>query len=921
MQRRVLATVVVAALLGLAPARADAWLRRVSGNRFLVNDEAVATVLDSKGHAVVVSVSTPDPGPCRVTVSKHDGRSGRTIWRRPLGRCRYGTRAAVAVDAANDVLVGLPGFVLVKLESATGDVVWRSDPAPDVKWTAGSIAGIVVDDAGDVVAAGDGVFNPFDDEDHDFAVVKVRGATGAPVWHFALNGAFPPCPPDDYCEDDIHPHDEAFGLALDRDGRVVVTGGWDHYLDGGFVVVALDGTTGMELWRYVTPGGVGVAVLATRDAVYAGGHAAAVPIVVRLDPTTGAERWVRPLGPGGGWIAALALHRSGDLLVAGSARGDAAGDPYVAEPFAARLRSAQGQVVWCQAVPTPVEHGQMQAVRLATGAQDTVGLLASAARPGPDPQAPALGAALSLLDAGSGAIRWRSPLAGSDGGQGRAWALAASADGDLVVTGGARNLDTQLDAVVARLRAGDGSTAWRVEANGEPAGADDASAVAVDASGDAFVVGSVANAAPRGSDLAVVKLARDTGEERWRREIDGTGTFGSTFDEGFDVALDATGSPIVAGRVGNAATVLALDGATGAERWRTPLPFDTISDVMLDARGDVVALAYRFWGDRIATVVKLDGATGVERWRRALEVGTRRFAATVSATIAPDGTVVAASNGYDDARQVYDGVLVGLASDTGAERWRRTMPDVQAQALGTDAAGRVVLAFELHSDAPDGDAAVAILDVATGTELRRTIVTPPALRPADPRALAFDDTGGLVVGGFAGDGGAFVARLDAEGGVAWRRSIPATDPRLGARHVAGVPRLAWHPREGVVLGFTLYGEGRRFDWALVGLSGRSGRPRWMRTVDGDEIDSPDLGDGDALDDLAMTPQGDVVAAGSTSWVASNYDLTVLALRARTGREPRRDRRAGCATGGVADASRKLGPMPCHGGTAGTRGGR
>src|SRR5262249_14189177 len=155
---------------------------------------------------------------CHLAAAKRDGRSGRLLWQRDLGSCR-GPSAVIIIDANDDVLIGTDGFAIVKLASRTGDVLWRNLPGPDQKWSAGTVMDLAVDPAGDIVAAGDGVFNPGDDEDHDFVVVKVRGATGDRVWDFSIDGALPPCPPDDFC-DDVFPFDYANQVAVDGSGRV-----------------------------------------------------------------------------------------------------------------------------------------------------------------------------------------------------------------------------------------------------------------------------------------------------------------------------------------------------------------------------------------------------------------------------------------------------------------------------------------------------------------------------------------------------------------------------------------------------------------------------------------------------------------------------------------------------------------------------
>src|SRR6185503_19367779 len=296
---------------------AAAWMRRFSGSVSVVHDTAVATAADSKGDVVVVSQSTDDLGGCRATARKQRGKTGRIVWERAVGGCDYPT-SSVAIDAKNDVILGLAGFALVKLDGKTGDQLWRTELEEGAPWGSGFVSALAIDRAGDVIAACTGVFNPHDDEDRDFAVEKLRGSTGERLWRFRIDGEFAPCPSDDEdCHNDQGPAAAANAVAVDAAGRVFAAGGVETPTGSEFTVVALDGSDGGERWRHArsVPPALGdsyaTSLLATRGAIYAGGYQ--IPsgaIVVRLDAATGHERWVRSLNgdaPAAGAVMALAL--------------------------------------------------------------------------------------------------------------------------------------------------------------------------------------------------------------------------------------------------------------------------------------------------------------------------------------------------------------------------------------------------------------------------------------------------------------------------------------------------------------------------------------------------------------------------------------------------------------------------------------
>jgi outer membrane protein assembly factor BamB len=145
-----------------------------------------------------------------------------------------GAASTVGVDRHGDVVVGgtvrsttapeqFDG-VVVELSAAGGAEAWR--------WTVsgGAIERLVVDAAGDVIAAG-GLRA-------DGAVVKLSGVSGTEVWRYVLPGAV------------FH------AVAIDASGDVVAAGALrlpPRVPTFAFVVVRLDGINGAERWRRELP--------------------------------------------------------------------------------------------------------------------------------------------------------------------------------------------------------------------------------------------------------------------------------------------------------------------------------------------------------------------------------------------------------------------------------------------------------------------------------------------------------------------------------------------------------------------------------------------------------------------------------------------------------------------------------------------
>jgi cysteine-rich repeat protein len=216
-----------------------------------------------------------------------------------------------------------------------------------------------------------------------------------------------------------------------------------------------------------------------------------------------------------------------------------------------------------------------------------------------------------------GAETWRTDLAGAPG-VAVARALALRSGGAVVVAGRIFAVDTGQDFTVVAL-AGDGREQWRYALDGSATGTedvDDAVAVAVDAAGDVIAAGVMSNTAT-GNDLVVVKLDGTTGMEAWRRVVDGAN---SRDDDASAVAVDATGDVVVVGSLRNPGAgrdfaVLHLDGATGTEQWRRVIDglaseADVGMAVGLDAAADVLAAGRTRNGGDSVTVLKLSRATG-----------------------------------------------------------------------------------------------------------------------------------------------------------------------------------------------------------------------------------------------------------------------------------------------------------------------
>src|SRR5262249_17150509 len=151
-----------------------------------------------------------------------------------------------------------------------------------------------------------------------------------------------------------------------------------------------------------------------------------------------------------------------------------------------------------------------------------------------------------------------------------------------------------------------GAELWRHQGVG-------ALALALDAAGDVIAAGA--------SDVAqmrVTKLAGDTGQELWHRDIDGSAVTVNFFVGLRGVAVDGAGGVVCAGVSGNRFSgtdfrVLKLAGSTGAMLWRQDLSrggFEGANAVTVGSAGDVIAAGALGSSLAVAKLSSLDGAVG-----------------------------------------------------------------------------------------------------------------------------------------------------------------------------------------------------------------------------------------------------------------------------------------------------------------------
>jgi len=388
-----------------------------------------------------------------------------------------------------------------------------------------------------------------------------------------------------------------------------------------------------------------------------------------------------------------------------------------------------------------------------------------------------------------GAVRWEREI---EGGVGR---IGVDGGGDMVI---ARRpvVDGCKGLVVVGLAAGDGSERWRVEPAGL-AGCDwDAVQLAVAPGGDVFLVG--------------------------RMRVDGTPPGASTL-------------------------VVALEPATGRERWRTTGPWLAPTDddsVAVDPGGDLVFTGSEFGIFQSRTVVvKLTHAGGAEQWRRTLG----GLPARMALAFGPNARVVLGlQQRSEDATAIFG--VAQLAGDDGRVLWTASVARGVARTLLVDDGGDVFAGGWL---VPDGGTVAFSVVRFSGVDGRvswtRSIATPEPSGGNTVQALAFDTDGSVLAAGRVRD----------------------------SRNCDDVVTVALDPESGEIRGR------QTLDGTAQASACEDDSPCEEIPGECDEEGDPRAGiDNDALEGAVLASDGGLVAAVSLDMAATPTRRVVTLLRLR-----------------------------------------
>ena len=257
---------------------------------------------------------------------------------------------------------------------------------------------------------------------------------------------------------------------------------------------------------------------------------------------------------------------------------------------------------------------------------------------------------------------------------------------------------------------GSGNRLW-TEQFGTGSG-DFPSAIATDAQGNIFVAGATTGAFSgftnnAGTEQSVVIKLNPSGQTVWIQQFPSTGS-----SQANGLAVDAQGNAIVVGETEQAGFsdgyteggyVAKLSGATGSTIWKqaynaTSFNYET-TGVAVDSQGNVIAVGgFPGPGSSNSTtymVAKLDGTTGNTMWQQLPETYSPFGGQMLTYTqVAVDAQGDVLLGGVDDSTGYNQCVIASLANGTGTQQWKQEFGAAETCIpgnLATDTAGNVLM--------------------------------------------------------------------------------------------------------------------------------------------------------------------------------------------------------------------------------------
>ena len=394
-------------------------------------------------------------------------------------------------------------------------------------------------------------------------------------------------------------------VAFDSSGNLVVTG--SSASSGGdedYYTAKYAAADGALLWekRYNGPGNssdfaVALGVDSSGNVVVAGASVVSGfnfdYYTARYAAADGALLWEKRYNGtanAGDFAQALALDSEGNAVVTGNSSGSGGTK---SDYYTAKYAAANGALLWEKRYNGPA-NGSDQAVAVAVDGSGNVVVTGNSTGSSGYPDY-----YTAKYAAANGALLWEQRYNGPANGTDLSVAVAVDANGNVVATGSSKNASNE-DFYTAKYAAANGALLWEQRYNGPANGADAATALAVDASGNVVVTGNSVNA-NGDTDYYTAKYAAANGALLWEKRY---ASPSNEDDLASAVAVAGNGDVVVTGSslgVGNGdyytAKYAAADGRLlWEQRYNGPANGDDVvssqSCLALDLHGKIAVTGY-----------------------------------------------------------------------------------------------------------------------------------------------------------------------------------------------------------------------------------------------------------------------------------------------------------------------------------------
>ena len=406
----------------------------------------------------------------------------------------------------------------------------------------------------------------------------------------------------------------------------------------------------------------------------------------------------------------------------------------------------------------------------------------------------------------AGEEQWVARYNGGNGND-YASAIAVDASGNVYVTGESLGQGTGIDYATIKYNSA-GQQQWVARYNGPASADDNATAIAIDGSGNVYVTGASSIDAGSNYDYLTVKYD-SAGQEQWVASYNGPG---NAFDFAFAIAVDSSGNVYVTGES------YGLDSAydyatikynsTGQEQWvaryNGPANYDDVAEaIALDGSANVYVTGYSYGVGDVGTdyaTIKYN-SDGQQQWVSRYNGGTRSddYATAIAVDSSGNVYVTGDSLGVGDVNPDYATIKYDSA---GQQQWvsRYDGPANaadSAEAIAVDSSGNVYVTGESAGQGTRNDFATVKYN-STGQEQWVVRYNGPANRDDEANAIAVDASGNVYVTGQSFDpnnGDDYVTIKYVQGATPTPTPTPTGTPMATPTATAGVtPRPFPTPR-------------------------------------------------------------------------------------------------------------------------------